>query len=268
VSVCDSMARQEGAKMRTMTLWVLLITTATAHADTATFSTGIGADFQHQSDAVANIPNGISLGGYSDSGGRFSFSNPLAPYVSLAAYEGMGTGGLVSQTDTSWTFSGGGVVAEPDGEGATFIPLPSGYATCEAAGFGPSYFDGQCTIWPSLFGTITGNVVLTLGAPRPATGEFQSAFELTGPVTFDISDDLARAAGVVAGPYVGSVTVQGMYSQYSPYLNDEQPPDYQLFYDFFQVSGTSVPEPSTFIFLFTAIAICAVFRLHLHTRRS
>jgi hypothetical protein len=136
---------QEWNRVVLLTVGILL--PSSVQADAVTFITSIGADFQHASGTVAGLSEGLGLGGYSDSGGHFLFSNPLAPMVGLAAHEGVETGPLVAHTDTSWTFHGGGVVAESDGEGATIIPLPTGYATCEAAGFITSDI-GACIITP------------------------------------------------------------------------------------------------------------------------
>lgn len=104
-------------------------------ADAVTFITIIGADFQPDSGSVVGLSGGLSLTGFSDAGGHFVFSNPLAPMVGLVggAHEEVETGPLIAYTDTSWTFGGGNVLAEPD-EGGSIIPLPPGYATCEAAG--------------------------------------------------------------------------------------------------------------------------------------
>jgi hypothetical protein len=147
--------------------------------------------------------------------------------------------------------------AESDGEGATIIPLPTGYATCEAAGFITSDI-GACIITPVLSGTLTGDVVLSLSDIPPKTGEFSTMFDLRGPVEFSISPDLARAGGVSAGPYFGSLTVEGLYFQDTSL--DGQP-EYRMFYSLFEVSGATVPEPSAFISLFTAIVIvCGALR--------
>jgi len=246
--------------MRTLQLLTLLsfgiLLPSSLQADTATFITSIGADFQHASGTVAGLSEGIGLGGYSDSGGHFLFSNPLAPMVGLAAHEGVGTGPLVAQTDTSWTFHGGGVVAEPDGEGATIIPLPPGYSTCEAAGFITSDIGG-CIINPVLSGTLTGDVLLSLSgiAPEPS-GALFARFDLTGPVTFDITPDLARAAGVSAGPYFGSLSVEGAYFQDTPPFDGQA--EYQMFYDLFEVTGTTVPEPSALLLLATVACLGAL----------
>jgi len=225
---------------------------SSGQADAVTFITNIGADFQDNSGTVAGLSEGVVLGGFSDSGGHFVFSNPLAPVVGLAAHEGVGTEPLVAQTDTSWTFHGGGVNAESDGEGASIIPIPPGYATCEAAGFTTFPTEiGMCSVAdPALSGTLTGDVVLSLSNVAPETsGGILAGFDLTGPVTFDISPGLARAGGVSAGPYFGSLTVEGIYFQDTS-LDGQA--EYVMSYDLFEVSGATVPEPSTFMFLSTA----------------
>ena len=250
-------ASEPTARIRRLQVVVLLLFVIllprSVQADAVTFISPTGADFQGTGDTpVAELSGGVGLGGHSDSGGQFLFSNPLAPMVGLAggAQESMGTGPLVAQTDTSWTFHGGNVLARAD-DGGGFIPLPPGYSTCEAAGFITSDLDGMCLIFPVLSGTLTGDVVLSLSGVAPETsGGFSAMFDITGPVRFDISADLARAGGVSAGPYFGSLTVEGSYFQDTS-LDGQA--EYHIVYHLFEVSGVIVPEPSTFFFLLTAI---------------
>ena len=226
-------------------------------ADTVTFISTTGADFQNCCGSVQGLSNGILVGGYSDSGSRFLFSNPLAPtfYMLDGGHESVVTGPLVAQTDTSWTFEGGNVLADSDAGVAAF-PLPTGYATCEADGFQSWDFPGYCLTDDELVGTLNGDVVLSLSNVQPEpSGGFSAYFDLAGPMTFGIPGDFARAAGVAAGPYIGSLDIQGFYMQYVA-LDGQT--DYFINYDFFEVSGVSVPEPSTFLFLLTAFAFTFV----------
>ena len=66
----------------------------------------------------------------------------------------------------------------------------------------------------TLNGSLIGDVVLRSSniEPSPPLG-LLALFDLTGPVRFDVSEDLGRAAGVSAGPYFGSLSVDGIYLQ-------------------------------------------------------
>jgi hypothetical protein len=242
--------------LRAVALLILgMLLPRSVQADAVTFITTIGADFQGAGGTVAGLSGGLALGGSSDVGGHFLFSSPLAPVVRLAAHESVGTGPLVAHTGTSWTFHGGGVVAESDGEATTTIPIPPGYATCEAAGFATfTVGTGRCVVNdPALNGTLTGDVVLSLSNVVPdASGGFLAGFDLTGPITFGITPGLARAGGVSVGPYFGSLTVQGFYFQDTSF--DGQP-EYRMTYDLFEVTGVTAPEPSTLLLLAAAAGI-------------
>jgi hypothetical protein len=169
------------------------------------------------------------------------------------AQEEVETGPLIAHTDTSWTFGEGNVLAEPgDSGGGAYIPLPPGYATCEAAGF-VTYVAGLCSFAPAgLNGTLTGDVVLSLSDVPETSGGFSATFDLTGPVTFSISSDLANVAGVSAGPYFGSLTVEGVYLQD---ISGDGQAEYAMNYHLFEVSGVTVPEPSTLLLLASVLGI-------------
>jgi hypothetical protein len=233
--------------LRAVALLILgMLLPRSVQADAVTFLTAIGADFQ--GGLPSPLSGGVVLGGVSDSSGHFLFGNPLAPVVELVAKEGVGTGPLVSHIDNSWTFTGGNVEAEPDGETASFIPFPPlGYSTCEAAGFITSKVGVGCILTPVLSGTLIGDTVLRLSDPVAVDGGFGGSFELAGPVTFGINMDLARAGGVSTGPYFGSLRVDGGYFQ--------DPFGYRFTYDRFEVSGATAPEPSTLLLLAAAAGI-------------
>jgi hypothetical protein len=72
---------EPAARMRLLQAVVLLtfgiLLPSLVQADAVTFITTIGADFQPDSGLVAGLSGGLSLIGFSDSGGHFVFSNPL-----------------------------------------------------------------------------------------------------------------------------------------------------------------------------------------------
>src|SRR5258708_29105165 len=90
-------------------LFLGILLPGSIQADAVTFITTVGADFQNfATGSVESLSQGLTIGGFSDSGGHFAFSNPLAPGIPLfdGANESLVTGPLVSHKDISWIFGG------------------------------------------------------------------------------------------------------------------------------------------------------------------
>jgi hypothetical protein len=194
---------------------------------------------------------------------HYNSSNPQFPTIQVGdATMNIGTGPLISSTATSWTFEGGTLLIGPGTLSGLIPSPPPGYSTCEDAGY-ITYFGG-CAFAAELDGTLTGDVTLSLsgivgyGSDAEETYSIRQ-YQLTGSVLFDINSDLALAAGVTTGPYLGWFVIDGSYlhglAGDPGFLDEPYPPDvwHSINIRSIEVTGASVPEPSSIALLVTVV---------------
>lgn len=244
-----------------------------ALADTVAFGTG-GADYS----GIGGEPSGLSFWAMSIPHSAFSFSNPLAP--ALLTFDSdfeVRTGPLVSQTALSWTFAGG-TFHRDHGTSATWVSLASLDApTCEAAGLVTANL-GYCNVRDSIDGTFLDRVTFSLGPIISINYDYDPytvrEFQLTGALSFFISPELAHVGGVSTGPYFGSFTATGDFRhalETDPGFFDPNREEFSADYWYnayptwrIEVVGTTVPEPSSIIFL--ASIIVGILAVNCHSR--
>ena len=230
-----------------------------------TLTSPVGADFSFiNGKGGTGLPSqdGLAYKAQSTPDSVFSSSNPLAPVVlNVDSFVQVQTGPLVVSIDNSWTFEGGTFYRD-DGTSVSTIPLPSGYQTCEAAGFSTDPFNtALCQLSPVITGTL-GVTTFSLGSPVVLTGEdlTMQNFDFTGTVSFDITPDLALAEGISTGPYFGFFSVEGEYFTLpsTPGFINEQGGIHTTGYE---LVGATAPEPSALILLLPVLGwICLVSR--------
>jgi hypothetical protein len=218
---------------------------------------GVGICGEARADFVGNNDEGVlnfvtaGNGSFtdlnSDGGGQLYSSQNSVGWD--GTIEVISVASIISQTATSWEFGAGELSANPEVNGLVFVPIPSGYPTCEAAGLstnpnGPP----ACVFTPTISGTILDATL---------TETLQSGawvFDLSGSVEFNISDNLAVGWGIATGPYFGSFDTHDEFYAGIPFLNPESPnsEQYEIAENSLEFSGTTVPEPSTLLLFATA----------------
>jgi len=196
------------------------------------------------------------------------FSSPTntqfgSPIIGDTGVFSLSAGPLIESTDTSFTFEGGSLSTHAL---FSYAPLIDGYPTCEAAGLIPYiYLASNCEIPGSgISGQFTDEVTISLSAPDPeSSGDIFIVrhFEISAPVAFNISSELALVLGVSAGPYFGTFDMTGLYIH--TVLGDPGFLDGNIdSTHYHEISNTSivmsgsttpVPEPSAFLLLATAL---------------
>src|SRR5262245_20306676 len=142
------------------TLLLLTVSAGLARADSLTLNISYA-----EIDYVLGTADGLNFRIDDTSWATYLSSNPQAPgVVEIGSRTLVHTGPLVASTGTSWTFAGGSFLHDATGLGYALTDVPEGYSTCEAAGliFRPNFL-GDCQFSPSLVGTFTGDVTLSLG---------------------------------------------------------------------------------------------------------
>src|SRR5579872_3679268 len=151
------------------------------------------------------------------------------------------SGPLIHHTDNTWTYGAGGSLSVSQGLFTT-VPLPDGYATCEAAGL---------TSYVSLLPLCSPNGNLISGQEKGlATFTLGQILTFTAPVSFDINAGWANALDVSTGPYYGTFTATFFQNELYP---DVFPAG--IYGQGLWLSGTTVPEPTSMLLLATALGI-------------
>src|SRR5262245_56764686 len=141
------------------TLLLLTVSAGLARADSLTLRSDVA-----EIAFISGIADGLSFRAADYASVSYQSTNPQAHGVREIAGETLvHTGPLVTNTATSWTFAGGSFLHDAVGFGYAFTDVPEGYSTCEAAGLNLPAPPGECRFVPSLVGTFTGDVTLSLG---------------------------------------------------------------------------------------------------------
>jgi len=180
------------AVMRSLQLLTLVLLATAAKGDTFGLS-----NFEGHYSSLAIAETGLTFGFTGESNAVYISGHPNLICDDPCSFE-IATGPLISSTDNSWTFAGGGEVLAG---GRTMSWIPDGYDSCAAAGLEINWGDGRtCEVGgANVTGHFTGITILT----ADDIGNGLTSFSISGPVEFDISQPLATYLGLSTGRYFG-----------------------------------------------------------------
>jgi|SRR5579872_2164039 len=158
----------------------------------------------------------------------------------------------LTETVKTFTYSAAGSNISEGGITGGSVPLGGDPSLC------PNLFgNGPCPIYDYVTGYFSGSITMT---------SMSNSASISGPVVFNVPDDYAASLEIQPGYYSGQFTVDASYLfNETDFLLTLDPASlgnlYQVHTGEEFLKGTSVPEPASWILLFTVVLAGAVWRL-------